>query len=181
MERIKLEFKVPNNVTFEYNKSVVEIKPYLDTPTEIVLINKYVEDYFFKPEKLIEKSEYAYLDAEYNQFNYIIQANTNIDVDSLPSDVYSNTSFVELILSRIINYKEFKEKQERVVRDIKEQIAISNSAKAAVAEIMTNFSGIIDSMADITPEQIESAKKAGIDLMKELEKNSILTDSIKKE
>lgn len=177
MNKVKLEFKLPKNKTIEHNGTEIEVMPFMRIAEQIVLINRYLFEYFGEnKEKVIESVRYNYLEAEFNLKNYIFQSNTNIDYESLENDIYMDCELWEKITSEILNYKEFRKNLDHVVSEVKEQIALDNSLGVVLERLVEKGYGVLEKFSEITPEEIEKLQKSGVELSKQLEESSILKD-----
>lgn len=175
MNKVKVELKVPENKTIEYNGIKIEIIPYLQAGQQVFLINKYVEDYFGKSEEpLVKMSDYNYLEAEFNLINFILQTNTNIDTENLDSEIYVNDDLIGKITFHIDNYWTFRERLMDIVGIIKERIALKNSVGSVISELVTKAYEIINKFSDMNPEELEKMQKTGMELIERLEKSSVL-------
>lgn len=182
MDKVKLEFKIPKNVTIEYNGIEVVVFPYLDTATQIVLINSYLRDFFVKEgEGLIISSETDFLTAEFKMMNYILQVCTNIDTDDINGDIYSDPFFWEKIISTITNYQMFRERLSFILEEIRRQIKMKLSTGIVLSEFVEKFYKVLDNFSNITPEELENARKTGIEIMEELKKSNLLGSVPEKE
>ena len=175
MDKVKLEFKTPEKKTVEYNGVSIEITPFLGVAEQIGLINRYVEQYFNKAENsLVVGSDYDYLNAEYSFMNYILQTCTNIDIESLPEDIFADDSFWNKIVSQISNYSDFRNKLGYIVNEIKQQEVVRNSLGKVLSDLVAKAYTMMDGLAEITPEQLETATSSAMSLMDELKKTSII-------
>ena len=175
-EKIKLEFKTPKAKTAEYNGVEIEVIPFLSMGQQVGLINNYLKDYFGKMEEpLTPVSEYNYLIAEFNLKNAILQTITNLDVEFLNNDFYVDFDFWNTIEAEIANYDEFIDNLDYLVNEVKEQLTLNNSTGKVLAGLLEKVTPLLESIANINPEEIEKARVTGLELMDKLEKNSILT------
>ncbi len=173
MDKVKLEYKIPKNKTIEYNDTVIEVKPVLSLAEQSFLINKYVEDYFFSDEKIIKYPEYDFFGAECNLINYVYQTCTNIDIEDFENDLYVDVKLWKDVISKIINFEDFRKKLDVIILDIKEEKALEKSVGEILNKASSELIRIINKFGDIKPEDISKAKDAGLELLKEFEKSSM--------
>lgn len=173
MEKIKLEYKVPKNVSFEWNGNNIEVQPYLDLPQQSVLIKKYLMEYFNEgyamrePEDVIlSDSKYCYLEAEYSLMNLLLHLVTNIEVQENDFDlnVYDSSDLYNQVISRIKNYDSFKERLNRIILDIKEEEAQQKSIGTVLDSIADRLYLVLDNFSNITPENIANLAQLTGDL-----------------
>ena len=189
MDKVKLEFKVPENKLIEYNGLTIEITPLLTIAQQVFLINRYIDEYFNKTENaLIKNPKYNYFEAELNLKNYILQTNTNIDAGNLDNDVYADGAFWDRITSEIINYDDFRYTLDIIIDEIKEQITLDNSVGKVISGLVDKAYEILNKLSDISPEEIEKLQQTGTRLIEDLKNSSVLgnnpapiTESGKKE
>ena len=182
MDKVTVEFKIPEKKTIVYKGVSIEIIHSLALAHQAVLINRYMGDYFGKSDKpLIPLSDYNYIPAEFNLFNYILQGCTNIDVETLNNDAYVDPEFVERITSEIVNYNDFRYRLENIVGEVKEQLVLANSLGTVISDLVNRAEPLLKSLAEITPEQIESTKKAGLELADKLKESSVLGEDALKQ
>lgn len=175
MDKVKLEFKIPKTKIIEYNGVDIEVTPFLSVAQQAVLIIRYLEEYFNKPEDaLIQASPYDLIGAEYGLIFNILQMNTNIDLENIDDDIYSDTKFLGQIISNITNYDDFREKLENIVYEVKGQITLENSIGKVVSGLIEKAYVILNKISSITPEELEKAQKEGVKLIERLEKSSVL-------
>jgi hypothetical protein len=179
MDKVKLVLNVPENRTVEYNGVTFEVKPFLTMGLQAYLINTYLDAYFSKTaESPIVMSEYDYFGAEFALKNFILQANTNIDVDALDNEFYASPAFWWTVVSEIVNYDEFRETLDFIVSDIKEQKVLNSSVGAALSDLISKASKVLDGIADIKPEELEKLQKNSMELVDRIEKSSIINDVV---
>jgi len=176
MDKVKLELRIPKVKTVEYNGVEFTVIPFLGMAEQVVLTNRYVVDYFGKSEKpVVIGNEYNLFEAEFNLKNTLIQMVTNIDTDSMENDLYFDLDLWEAITSEIKNYGGFAVRLDKSVSEIKEQLILNSSIGKVVSEFVEKLYPLLEKISDISPEQIQSTLEESKVLMKDLEKNSILT------
>jgi len=174
--KVKLELKVPKIKTVEYNGVEFTVVPFLGMAEQVVLTNRYVVDYFRESEKpVIIGNEYNSFEAEFNLKNTLFQMVTNLDTDSMVNDLYFDLDLWKAITHEITNYKEFEQRLDKSVSEIKEQFILNSSIGKVVSEFIEKLYPLLEKISDISPEQIKSTLEESKTLMKDLEENSILT------
>lgn len=171
-DKIKLEFKSPKNKSLEYGESVIEIRPFLKIEEQVLLIDNYLINYFNleKLEKtLVPNSEYDYMKAEYNMIHSIFHLLTNVDAETLNTDMYDASPLWIQVREKITNFEEFYKRLERVVSDVKEQIINKNSLGNTISGLSDKLVVILDNFSKFTPEDIEKAKQTGMELLSKIE------------
>jgi hypothetical protein len=173
--KVKLEIKTPENKTFEYNGTSIEIIPYIDFAEQVTLINEYIKDFFGDlDEIIIPKTKYHIFEAECRLKNYIIQLNTNIDMEEIDNNIYVDDNLWEKITEEIINYWGFRERLEEVVYEIKQQVKLDNSLGKVLSDLKDKAEGFLDQMNKISPEDLKEIQEKGFGLIDELEKSNIM-------
>lgn len=177
MEKIKLEKKTPNNKSFEYDDSTITVDPLITVSEKTFLINKYLSDYFESDanDKIITKTNYNLIKAEYNLIIYLVQLKSNIDATILTEDLDYYSSLIDMILSNISNYGQFRKTLDRIVSDVKEEILIEKSIGNVIDNLFNKALLILDKFSDYDVEKIKEAKEAGLELMNELRKSNMLS------
>lgn len=180
MDKVKIEFQVPENKVIEYNDVKIEITPFLTLAQQGFLIKRYIEEYFHGVGTgIIEDMNLKYLEAEYKQLNYISQLVTNMEIsDSLNDGIYSDDILWDTIKDNIINYRHFRERQDRIVQEIKEQIVLDNSIGKVIGDLVDKMHEVLDKFADMSPEEIEELQQKGIELIERLEKSSVVNNAL---
>lgn len=179
MDKIKLEFKAPKNKTIEYNGVEIQIIPYLDFIQQVGLVNKYVNDYFGEIEnKLVPQSPYNFIEAEYNLKVYVIQTLTNIDVESLSVEIMSDENLFSNIVHNVSNYDEFRYRLDMVVDEIKEEIKLKRSLGQVIDNALEKFSGILEMMNNLSPEDIRGLQEETKTMLAELEKSAVVSETL---
>lgn len=172
MDKVKLEFKIPKMKTIEYGGIEIKIVPFLTTAQQVVLINRYLEDYFKEGDtNLIPLSNYRYLEAEYNLLNNLLSLATDIDTTGLDENLLSDSNFSHIICENIDNFWDFYAKLTNIIEEIKEQ---KNSVPLLLSGLIEKAYGILDKVSDISPEQIEKLQQTSTDLMEKLKESQVL-------
>jgi len=174
-KKVKLDVKPQEKEIIEYNGVKIEVDSVMSAGQQTILIKHYVDEYFaYNSERLIDNSQYNYLDAEYNLMNYILQLCTNVDTANLDEDIYSDFEFWRKISGAIKNIDDFKHKLHRVVQDIKEQKAIENSVGEVVNKLVEKAYVILNKVSEISPEDIAKLQDTGKELIEKLQESSVV-------
>lgn len=174
MDKVKLDLKTPKNKTVEFGDIVIEVKPFINIEEQVLLIDNYLINYFNLDKvetTLVAHSKYDYLKAEYNLIHSVFHFLTNVDDECLNTDLYDATDLWEVVKQKIINYAEFRYKLDRIVGDVKEQLVIENSLGLVLSDISEKVLSVLENFSKFTPDDIEKAKQAGIDLLEKIEKS----------
>jgi hypothetical protein len=141
-KKIELALKQPENVKFEYQGFIIEVKPYLSMTEQDELSKQYIEQYF---DESPEQAEFILLFS-------VLELCTNIQLfknaeRTEPSltidDLLSNWSLIQQIRTKILNYGDFYARLQANVRHIdlgknslKESILIGY---AKISEILNDL------------------------------------------
>jgi hypothetical protein len=175
MEKVVLEFKTPKNKTLDYSGVEFELVPFLSFAQQVFLINTYVETYFGDVELgMVGASEFNFMDAEFGLKNYLLQTNTNVDVARINNNIYTDSLLWDRIFGEITNFKDFRKSLDAVVEEVKSRKAIEASVGKVISDLVSKGYELFTKMSDLTPDAIESAKKSGLELLKQVEKSSLL-------
>lgn len=177
MNKVVLEFKAPKTKTLEYGSVSIEVKPYIDISEQVTLIQRYVETYFNTAKEFVPfiyQADSDYIRAEYNLMHGIIELLTNVDVNSVNTDVYDAGGFWKDVRNLIKNYPEFRERLDRVVADIKAERQAQDSLGAVVRQVSEKALAVLSNFSNITPEQLEQAKTTSLELLGKMESSSVL-------
>jgi hypothetical protein len=179
MDKNTIIHHIPKEKEIDFFSQKINIIPFLTTDKQVFLINQYLKDYFAPNTEsvIIEKfGTYNYFSAELNLMNYIIQMNTDIDTSNFDNNFYSDSYFWDAVTSQIKNYKLFRERLERIVSDVKEELKIEKSIGAVLEKAIVELQNVLEQFKDLSPEDIEKLQKKGTRLLEKLEKSTILTD-----
>lgn len=176
MDKIKIEFQIPEKIKVEYRKQEIELIPFLTSSQQVYLINEYVNDYFEgSGEKIIGRDKYNYLEAEFNMLSYLVQLLTNIE--EIPNDVYVDSEFLDIFVENVENFEDFCSLLYDTVENIKEQIKIENSVGPILSGLIEKGYNILEKFQDLTPEEIEKLQEEGKEMLKKLEESSLIKES----
>jgi len=176
MDKVKLEFKVPEVKTTEYQGVKIQVNTFMGAAQQAFLINKYLELYFIKTEiALVALSEYDYLGAEFALKDYVFQTSTNLETATLDNNFYCDPGLWGVIVSEIVNYDEFRRNLDYVVNEIKEQKMLNNQLGKVLSGLLEKLNNIF---ANITPEEIEKLQKETGELADKLKEVSPLVDRV---
>jgi len=177
MDKVKLEYKIPEDRTIEYNGIKIIVKPFLSLVQQTFLINRYIDEYFGNAGKLIGVSDYDYLTAEFSLINYIFQTNTNIETEGLENDIVADSGLWETITHVIVNYKSFRAKLDYIVEDIKAQKLLKNSLGSVISNLADKFLIILEDIKNLNPDEIKDIQNKSVELLKELQESSVIKDA----
>ena len=179
MDKVVLEFNPPSSKKIYYDEKEVTVIPYLTTAQQIVLTNRFLEDYFSKSgDGVIKHAAFNFVEAKVNLIYNILQMVTNIDMENLSSDILSDEEFIKAILNKISNYNQFKTDLKIMVDDVKWQMSLENSVGKVLTNLADKLSILLNNISEATPEEMEKLQKTGIDLIERLENSSVLNSSV---
>lgn len=136
------------------DKSVmIEIIPYISVTDEITLISDYVKRYF-KPNEdetfsYIEKGDYDYWQAEFALIQRIMDTMTN--VDTVETNANEMVEIFYLVVEKISNYHQFRERLDETIGAIKD----SKSIGVVIDNLVNNATELFESFKSIDPEKIK--------------------------
>lgn len=179
MDKVKLEVKVPEYNTVDYNGIKIEVLSFLGAPEQAFLINRYIQEYFNPETKVIDGSDYDYFGAELSFRNYVFQGATNIDTTTPPLDnnLYVDDSLWDLIVQEISNYGSLRCRLDYIVEDIKSQLLLKNSVGTVLAGLAEKIQPLLENLANISPEEIAKLQESSNELVKKLEESSPIKES----
>ena len=178
MSKIKYDFQIPAPKEVEHGDITIEVAPFLGFGEQVFLITSFVKDYFCgKGNGFVAESEYDIITAEANLFANVLKMKTNVDMDAFSNDAHMDSILFAKIKKVIVNYSDFMHKLELVIKDVKETIALENSFGKVSAGIVASIEGFVKGLSDISPEQIDLARSAGMELLEAMEKSSVLGET----
>lgn len=177
MDKIALEFKTPDLVRIIYKGTEIQVFPFFSIAQQGFLINSYLREYLSpKEDRIIELSKYNYLEAEFSLISHIYNLNTNIETKNISLDVIADVELWEVIKKSIINYNDFREKLDYILKEVKDEIALGMSLGSIVDSLSEKAFNILNSFSEISPEAIDKAREAGLQMIEKLEATAILKD-----
>jgi hypothetical protein len=183
-KKIELALKQPENVKFEYQGFLIEVKPYLSMTEQDELSKQYIEQYF---DESPEQAEYILLFS-------VLELCTNIQLfknaeRTEPSltidDLLSNWKLIQQIRSNVLNYSDFYARLQANVRHIdlgknslKESILIGY---AKISEILNDLPTYLFNLK-ISDEDMARVKElSDSPIVKELLKSPLLNEGTGKD
>ena len=155
MEKVKINIDSEKKSTLKVGDVYVEVDPHLPVSTQAALISQYIIDMHSEEgQNLIDNVEVRRMNAELSQMLYIIQSNTNIEVESIDENTFFDSVYWKEIIERITNYSDFRERLDQVVFDYESQIEKLTSTGFVLSTLMEKLSSFIDQIGNITPESI---------------------------
>ena len=173
MEKSTFNFKPPENVVLEIDGQNVTVRPYLELNEMVALINNYLDEYFYPDTKSIEMDMWNLYDAEFSLKMAIVDFTSSIPVaeGSFENLFYSN--LYDIIEAKIVNYWDFRELLDSIVKNIKAQIVQKNSLASLVEKVGVLLSDLTEGLKDLTPEKLEKLKEVGKDLVTQINESSV--------
>jgi hypothetical protein len=181
MDKVKLKFEMGEPKKVTYKGIEIQVNPLLTLAQQAYIIDQYTKEYFGKKNPAIELSEYDYLQAECALKNYIFQVATNIDIEDLDNDLYIDDELWTDISDSIENYNEFHNSLIIIIKDIKEQKRLDKSIGTVVENLVDKVYSAIEKLENLNGEEIDKAREAGLEMIKQLKDSSILNDVLPKE
>jgi hypothetical protein len=172
-KKIELALKQPENVKFEYQGFLIEVKPYLSMTEQDELSKQYIEQYF---DESPEQAEFILLFS-------VLELCTNIQLfknaeRTEPSltidDLLSNWSLIQQIRTRILNYSDFYAKLQANVRHID---LGKNSLRNTVELLVTRIASLLEDLPNILASL--KISDADMDRVKELSDSPIVRELLK--
>ena len=177
MEKIKIEYEAPENVIVRYKKNNIEVIPYLDAGTQAGLITRYIQDLYDENGAiLIAGVDKRRFNAELAQMLYILESNTNVDLDSINENLFIDSDLWDAIIAEISNYKQFRIRLEEIVMDYEDQLDKLTSIGVVLSGTMEKLSSFVNSLGELTPESIAALQETGKSLIEQLEQSKIVQD-----
>ena len=167
-------------------KTEINVKRYLSSDEQLVLIESYIEELFTKSPNNYFSANLS--TAENSLMAQVIEICTDIELVSEDSkskkpkpmftidDVFANYYIWERIMASIDNYKEFRKRLDFVVEEYKEQRRLNFSAGKAIDAVYSKISGFVSKFldTDFSPDKINGLKE----LLKEINDSPILKESL---
>jgi hypothetical protein len=175
MDKVKLEYGIPENKKFKYMGMEIEVESFIDFEEQLFLIKNYIKDYFGELEEiLIPETKYHYLEAECRLMSYVIQLNTNIDMENTKNDVYADCILWDEIITRITNWWKFRNRLDDVIGEILKQEDRENSLGKLLSGLTKKLEDVLNKISIMTPEEIKNIQKTGLELIERLEKSTAM-------
>lgn len=176
MNKIKLEFTIPQSVVVMYNNQEVMVNPFLSLSAQLFLIRKYVEDFLTQPEGVekIPGTRYNYFIAEANLAMRVLEICTNIDRSSITNDLVADVEFYWEVISKINGFEAFSQKLNNIVNEIKEQDALDKSVGSVIKEISVKAFDFLDSLPNMDPEELKTLAGQNSELFKKLSDSPLM-------
>lgn len=177
MEKIKLQFKLPETKTFEYSEGVtIEVVPFLTTAQQTFIISQYIEDMFNSApeENPLANLETNVLVAEFNLRNYVYQAVSNIDVEDMDANLYSDNFLWQGVTDLIVNYWEFIGRLSDAVEAKWHEKDLETSVGTVLEGLVSRGYELLEEFAKIDPQVIQDGTNAILESVDKLEKSSVL-------
>lgn len=175
MDKVKLNIIEPKLKKIEYNDQEIKVKPYMTIAEQVLLIHHYVKDYFLPDPELIVIQETSRnpVWAEIKMRLEVIKRFTDIDTAELDIDNFFASGLWEKITEDIKNYSEFYTRLNAYVSDIEKEMLYKKSLGVVIDDLAERLEGIINRLANITPEQLDKIKGVGEELLKEIESSPV--------
>jgi hypothetical protein len=135
IEKKKVSFKKPKNISVEVGEETITIRPYLTIPEESSLIQEYIDSLYNKEFPLV----YDFLMAEHGLMLHLVDICTDMDIENLITDDLINSSVWNEIKTKSF-YIDLRYKIDSIVKRIDEEKSLGNIIQklADKAEILLN-------------------------------------------
>jgi hypothetical protein len=173
MEKKKLVVKPIENITTAFQNKPIEMRPYLSAVEQAILIEDYINNYFYSDQPMVASVGYNYIGAEYYLMFDIINRLTDVAVEGdgiTVEDLVTSTLWIA-VKSGISNYKEFRETLDRVVADKKEEIALAKSVGTTIDRVVEKVEETLLNLAqNVDPDKL---KEVATGILRDMEKSPI--------
>ena len=175
MEKKKFSFKLPEMVKILVGDQEIEVVPYLDVETQVVLTKSYIDNYFSQSVIGIEKDVVM---AEHSLKLALLDLCTDVDVSEISiNDILSNYVTYMKIIRSIVNYEEFRRTLSEIVSNIKEEEMKEKSIGFVLENIYAKALEFFENLSSMELSE-ENIGKIG-KLLKEAEESPLLNSLAK--
>ena len=175
MEKKKFSFKSPEMVKILVGDQEIEVVPYLDVETQVVLTKSYIDNYFSQSVIGIEKDVVM---AEHSLKLALLDLCTDVDVSEISiNDILSNYVTYMKIIRSIVNYEEFRRTLSEIVSNIKEEEMKEKSIGFVLENIYAKALEFFENLSSMELSE-ENIGKIG-KLLKEAEESPLLNSLAK--
>lgn len=179
MEKKKFSYKQDEEpVKIKFNGETISVQPYIRVAEKIVLIDRYISDYFYPPEDSIKISSLNFdsVGAKHSLILAILDLKTSIDIrdDEFDLDDFLASGLWDEIKESIQNYAELEKDLLDAIENKKYQIEIETSISYVFSEFMKQLS------EKIGVENIDKLKILSESLINEMKSDpitSVLSES----
>jgi len=170
--KVVMTINVPEPKKLSYGGISFTLVPFLTIAQQAYLINAYLQEYFEgEEESMVERSSYNIMEADITLKSYLLQMLTDIDTESISNDFYMVDDFWTHLYSEISNFTGFLSR----LYTYREIVRETKSAGYALPRLLEKAFGLLEQYQELTPEKIEEARKAGLEMVKAMEKSALLT------
>lgn len=181
MNKIEFNLEPVDNETLKIGNTKIEIRPFITVSEIVQLIGAYTDTYFSPVSNMGKDIPYDLVGAEYSLALEIIDAFTNIQIQDADGilvtgiqDLISRGVYAK-ITEKIMNYDEFRHLLDRVVSDIKEDMALKQSVGNIIDNLSNKLVDVFDKITntDVSPESLEALKSTAKEVLEGMEKSPI--------
>jgi len=178
MDKIKIQRKPFENVTFDFEGQTVEVKPFMSFAEKSALAESYIKTMFLDFENNTIVGETDRIRAEYQLMINVLGFYTNIDVTDIDVvSVYVEDLFRK-VTDNIKNYFEFECLLMDIVEDYRKDLALKHSVGKVVEELSEKAMDVLSKFSELTPESINELATTTSNLIKEAREISNPADSL---
>jgi hypothetical protein len=154
MDKLEIELKARETKNFLFGSQNVQVKPYISSQDQLILIGIYLKELFGK----VEDSEYNHSRAENSLIAYILDKQTNIKLyndEENEAIVTMDNIFEhyddlwEKVEKSIVNLSDVKRRIFRSVEERKEQIRLETSLPSTIRNISDRVLEFLESLKDL--------------------------------
>jgi hypothetical protein len=161
----------PVSISVAGNK--IQVERHIDYAKRVLLMETYIDSYFYSsPEdKFISTSKYELLGAEMSLIMTTLDMLTSVDVknDDFSFDDFMASGSWKQITANISNWEEFRFELERVVSDIKEELALEKSLGNIVEEIADKAFYLLKTISEkVSDADIEEIRKTAKEMSEQI-------------
>ena len=178
MEKIEIQLKQPKNKTIEYNGYEIQVSPIITAGEQMGLIASYItsllSEKVYGDDKNVDA--HGYFNRELGQMMYIINSHTNISLNPEDAGTFFDSEVWESIKQSIINYEEFRDRQDLILGETLEKIERETSISNLVSSLFEKYAPIVEKLLEINPEELKKLQEDNEKLFKELREFPLIKD-----
>lgn len=170
MEKKKFSLKSPKIVKIPFGDEEIEVIPYLDVESQIVMTKSYIDNYRGSSAFGTEKDV---LMAEHSLKLAVLDLCTNINVAEISiNDVMANYDLYVQIISAIKNYSDFRRNLSEILLDVSREEDREVSIGRVIEAIYNKAQDFAENLTSLEMSDENVAKISG--LLKEVQESPIL-------
>jgi hypothetical protein len=165
-----------------YNGEEIRVLPRIPASLQVVLINRYLEDYFNPKSNSIPDCRYGFVDAENQLKVSLIESLTDIELKDVDFVTMLASGIFERIIKEVINYAEFKAMLYGSVKIVEREKELRESVNGMLGNLISKISEFADKMNSISPDEMKKIAQDSTELLKKVEESpasSLFTEAAK--